>query len=112
MCCLKGALDPVSSLSDPLCVGAVGSTIKLFVVLNSVAYDAASTTKARRGKGLNGALETVERIGVPRLDDVERFVVSVMAHSTGSHRAPTSLVVGPNLFRLRLKGTELCSGWG
>ena len=112
ICCLKVDLDPVSSLRDSLRVGAVGSAIKLLVVLNPVAYDSTATTKARGSERLNRALETVEGVGVPRLDDVERFVVSVMAHSTGSHRAPSSLVVRPTLFRLRAKGTDPCARWG
>lgn len=78
-------LNSISSFGDPSGVGAMGAAEVFIIVLNSVTYDATATAETRWGKRLNGAFKTIEGIGVPRLDNVERLVVSVIANSAGSH---------------------------
>jgi hypothetical protein len=84
----------------------MGAAEVFIVVLNPVTYDPTPTAETRWGKRLNGALKTIKGIGVPRLDNVERLVVSVMANSAGSHRPWSSLVDRHNLFRLRVESIE------
>lgn len=84
-CRLKAGLNPVSCLRNARSVSAVGAAEELVVVLNSMPYDATSTVEAGRRKGLNRALEGVKCIGAAGLENVEGFVVFVVANGTCSH---------------------------
>ena len=58
---------------------------ELLVVLDAVTDNAASAVEAGWGKGLNRTFKTIEGIGATGLEDVEGFVVSVVANNTDSH---------------------------
>ncbi len=66
-------------------MSAMGATEKLFVVFNAMPYDATSTVETGGRKGLNRALKGVKGVGPAGLENVEGFVVFVMANGTGPH---------------------------
>ena len=71
--------------------------IVLIIVLHAVADDATSASDTGGGERLDRAFKTIEGIGMTSLDDVERFVVPIVAHSAGSHSVWSSVVNEPKL---------------
>ena len=82
---MKAGLDPVPCLRNSLCMSAVGSAEELVVVFNPMPYDSTSTVEAGGRKRLNRALEGVKCVGPAGLENVEGFVIFVMANDTCPH---------------------------
>ncbi len=61
-------------------------TVVPLLVFNAVADDTAPAPDTYGCKGLDRAFEAIKGIDMARLNDVERFVVRVVAHRAGSHR--------------------------
>jgi hypothetical protein len=65
---------------DAVLAGAVGTTIVDAIGLHSVADNTAATMGAGGGQGVDGALETVEHMGLAVAPDLEALVIPVAAH--------------------------------
>jgi hypothetical protein len=70
---------------DSFLVGAMGATIKAATGFNAMPNYFATAMIAFRGKGMNGAFETVEVMGDSIGDDFEGLIVIVAANFTGMH---------------------------
>lgn len=101
-----GVLDVVPGFRNPRGVSAVRPAIVLIVVFNAVPDDATSAPNTGRGERLDSAFEAIEGIGMTGLDNVERFVVPIVADSAGSHDEWISLVNEPKLQRWNEKGSQ------
>src|SRR5262245_28328718 len=77
-------VDAVHSVS----LGAMSATIVVALGFHSVAHDPAAALRAGRGKGMDGAFEAVENVGLPGGDDLERLVVVVPADFARRHGFP------------------------
>lgn len=64
---------------------AMGSAEELFVVFNPMPDDSTSTMEAGGCKRLNRALERVKGVGAAGLENIEGFVIFVMANDTCPH---------------------------
>jgi hypothetical protein len=63
----------------------MGAAEKLSIHLHSVADDAASTVRAGRRQGLDGALEAIEDVRSVVDHDSERLLVLIPAGLTSAH---------------------------
>ncbi len=75
-------------------MSAVGPAKEFIFMLDPVADDTASTMKTGRSERLNRAFKGIEGVGATSLENVEGFVVSVLANDAGSHSVRSSSVVG------------------
>lgn len=66
-------------------MGAMSTAEKALIMLNAVSNNSTSAMEAGRGKCLNGALKTVEGIGMPLEHDIEGLIVNVMTGDACSH---------------------------
>src|SRR5712692_2038460 len=89
----SGAIPELLHAGD---LGAMGAAEDAALLLHAVPDDAAAAMGAHRRKGLDGALEAVERVRGTSHRHLERLVVLVSAHLTGSwHLGPPSSAGGP-----------------
>lgn len=80
-----GWLYAVACGSYAFGMGAVGTAEKAFVMLNAMTYNSAAAMQAGGGQRLYGALKTIKGIGSILKNDIERFIVGVVADEAGSH---------------------------
>src|SRR5207253_7215051 len=71
--------------ADPALLGAMRTTIELAPRLDAVPNDFAFAVGTRRGHGMNGALERIERVALAGYRHRERLVVIVPANFTLGH---------------------------
>ena len=70
---------------DSFLMGAMGATIKVATRFNPMPNYFATAMIAFRGKGMNGAFETVEVMRDSVRDDFEGFIVIVAANFASMH---------------------------
>lgn len=78
-------LYSVAGRRYPLGMGTMRAAEKALIVLNAVANNSTSAMQAGRGKCLNGALKTVERIGMPLKNDIKGLIVDVVTDDACAH---------------------------
>jgi hypothetical protein len=90
-------MHAIAQSRDARAFRAVVAAEERAVLLEPMTHDADAADLAGRGKRMDRAFETVERVRLPIADDLEGFVVVVAAGFTGCHgftsrRMPSSII--------------------
>lgn len=82
---VRGELYSIAGFSNAFVVRAVGAAKELLITLHPVTYDTTPTVETGRGEGLNRALKAIEGVPLVIVDDIECFVVGVVADGADAH---------------------------
>jgi hypothetical protein len=83
-------LNPIVNSDDARLLRAVGAAIKGALRFDAMADDPALAVRTRRRERMNGALEAIENVRLPGVNDFEGLVVIVPADLALGHGASSS----------------------